>query len=77
MSERNDHERKKNEQCDKKLSEQKEDMTERCEKDIRDATRSEIDRAGVTQIKLMNSWNIKCKKEKDAAASDEIEKCVK
>jgi len=25
----------------------------------------------------MNSWNIKCKKEKDEAKSDEIEKCVK
>jgi hypothetical protein len=41
MSEKNDHEREKNEQCDKKLADQKRKMTSECEKDIRDVTKSE------------------------------------
>lgn len=59
------------------MKEQKQDLDDRCEKDIRDATRTEQAKAGTKQIKLMNSWNIKCKKEKDEIKSDEIEKCLK
>jgi hypothetical protein len=66
-----------NESCDKKLKEQKQDLDDRCDKDIRDTQRTERTTSGTKQIKLMNSWNIKCKKEKDGIVADETERCLK
>jgi hypothetical protein len=76
MAEKNDHENLKNQQCDDKLKEQERDMNDECDRDMRESGRAQQDKASAATIKMNHSWNIKCKKEKDEVASEEIEKCL-
>jgi len=45
MAEKNDHENLKNQQCDKKLKDLEDDMSDACERDMREQSRASQDKA--------------------------------